>query len=105
MAEEVKLTSKELLNQLTAKHYQGALEAKAEGKPVVWATSICPDELSGADGCCVAAEKSRYFFYVYRHYSASFSRAEMPYFSAILYVKPSRLSAESTSVRLSARSV
>ena len=48
MAEEVKLTSKELLNQLTAKHYQGALEAKAEGKPVVWATSICPDELLAA---------------------------------------------------------
>ena len=48
MAEEIKLTSKELLNQLTAKHYQGALEAKAEGKPVVWATSICPDELLAA---------------------------------------------------------
>lgn len=48
MAEEVKLTSKELLNQLTAKHYQGALDAKAEGKPVVWATSICPDELLAA---------------------------------------------------------
>ena len=48
MAEEVKLTSKELLNQLTAKHYQGALEAKAEGKPVVLATSIWPVVLLAA---------------------------------------------------------
>lgn len=47
MSEE-KITSKELLNQLTAKHYDGALAAKAEGKPVVWATSICPNELLDA---------------------------------------------------------
>ncbi|MBK5253956.1 MAG: 2-hydroxyacyl-CoA dehydratase [Peptostreptococcaceae bacterium] len=39
------LTSKELLNDLVDKHYEGALRAKAEGKPVVWATSICPQEL------------------------------------------------------------
>ena len=48
MAEEKILTSKELLNELTAKHYEGALQAKAEGKPVVWATSICPNELLDA---------------------------------------------------------
>ena len=48
MAEEKKVTSKELLNELTAKHYEGALAAKAEGRPVVWATSICPDELLAA---------------------------------------------------------
>jgi benzoyl-CoA reductase/2-hydroxyglutaryl-CoA dehydratase subunit BcrC/BadD/HgdB len=43
--EEKKLTSKELLNSLVDQHYEGALKAKAEGKPVVWATSICPQEL------------------------------------------------------------
>ena len=45
MDDDKKLTSKEFLNQLVAKHYEGALQAKAEGKPVVWATSICPQEL------------------------------------------------------------
>lgn len=44
MAEE-KMTSKELLNKLVAKHYNDALTAKAEGRPVVWATSISPQEL------------------------------------------------------------
>lgn len=39
------MTSKEMLNKLVAKHYDGALQAKKEGKPVVWATSICPQEL------------------------------------------------------------
>ena len=42
---EKKQTSKEFLNRLVEKHYQEALDAKAEGKPVVWATSICPQEL------------------------------------------------------------
>lgn len=45
MAEEKKLTSKELLNQLVAKHYSDAITAKEEGRPVVWATSISPQEL------------------------------------------------------------
>ncbi len=45
MAEEKKLTSKEFLNQLVAKHYNDALTAKEEGRPVVWATSISPQEL------------------------------------------------------------
>lgn len=45
MTEQKKLTSKELLNQLVAKHYDDALTAKAEGRPVVWATSISPQEL------------------------------------------------------------
>jgi len=48
VTEEKTLTSKELLNKLTAKHYEEALQAKAEGKPIVWATSICPDELLAA---------------------------------------------------------
>ena len=39
------MTSKEMLNHLVAKHYEGALQAKREGRPVVWATSICPQEL------------------------------------------------------------
>ena len=33
------------MNQLVAKHYDDALTAKAEGRPVVWATSISPQEL------------------------------------------------------------
>ena len=45
MTEQKNLTSKELLNQLVAKHYDDALTAKAEGRPVVWATSISPQEL------------------------------------------------------------
>lgn len=45
MTEQKKLTSKELLNQLVAKHYDDALTAKVEGRPVVWATSISPQEL------------------------------------------------------------
>lgn len=39
------ITSKELLNVLLTRHYDEAAEAKKEGKPVVWATSICPQEL------------------------------------------------------------
>lgn len=39
------LTSKEFLNQLVDKHYKDAVQAKAERRPVVWATSICPQEL------------------------------------------------------------
>ena len=39
------MTSKELLNELMVKHYNSALEAKATGKPVVWATSISPQEI------------------------------------------------------------
>ncbi|MDR3225198.1 MAG: 2-hydroxyacyl-CoA dehydratase family protein [Clostridiales Family XIII bacterium] len=45
MIDESKKTSKTLLNELLDKHYAGALEAKAAGRPVVWATSICPQEL------------------------------------------------------------
>lgn len=39
------LSSKQLLNQLMEKHYQNAREAKADGRPVVWATSISPQEI------------------------------------------------------------
>lgn len=40
-----KKTSKELLNELVARHYADAAKAKEEGKLVAWATSICPQEL------------------------------------------------------------
>ena len=39
------LSSKEMLNYLLDKHYADALEAKANGKPVAWCTSISPQEL------------------------------------------------------------
>lgn len=39
------LTSKQFLGQLMEKHYHRAQEAKAAGKPVVWATSISPQEI------------------------------------------------------------
>ena len=38
-------TSKMMLNELTIEHYDAAIQAKAEGRPVVWATSISPQEL------------------------------------------------------------
>lgn len=45
MSDTKKATSKEMLNELLDKHYESAIQAKAEGKPVVWATSISPQEL------------------------------------------------------------
>lgn len=45
MSEEEKITSKQMLNNLVDKHYKDARIAKAEGRPVVWATSISPQEL------------------------------------------------------------
>jgi benzoyl-CoA reductase/2-hydroxyglutaryl-CoA dehydratase subunit BcrC/BadD/HgdB len=38
-------TSKMMLNELTIEHYDAAIRAKAEGRPIVWATSISPQEL------------------------------------------------------------
>ena len=43
--DEQKKNSKQLLNELLDIHYQTALNAKASGKMVAWATSICPQEL------------------------------------------------------------
>ena len=40
-----KKNSKELLNELVARHYGDAAQAKKEGKLVAWATSISPQEL------------------------------------------------------------
>ena len=45
MNKEKSLTSKQFLGQIMQKHYANALAAKEEGRPVVWATSICPQEL------------------------------------------------------------
>lgn len=42
---EQQITSKQMLNDLLELHYDTALSAKAEGKIVAWATSICPQEL------------------------------------------------------------
>ncbi|MDR1796691.1 MAG: 2-hydroxyacyl-CoA dehydratase family protein [Clostridiales Family XIII bacterium] len=42
---EEKKSSKQILNELLAKHYADAKNAKEEGKPVVWSTSIAPQEL------------------------------------------------------------
>jgi benzoyl-CoA reductase/2-hydroxyglutaryl-CoA dehydratase subunit BcrC/BadD/HgdB len=39
-----KITSKELLGQLLAKHYEDAIEAKKSGELVAWSTSIAPQE-------------------------------------------------------------
>lgn len=39
------MNSKEMLGQLMAQHYANAAAAKAEGRPVVWSTSICPQEI------------------------------------------------------------
>jgi (R)-2-hydroxyisocaproyl-CoA dehydratase alpha subunit len=38
-------TSKQLLTELLDKHYQDALQAKKQGKPIAWSTSIAPQEL------------------------------------------------------------
>ena len=48
MAEEEKRTSKQLLKDIQDGTYARAWEAKEKGEPVVWATSICPDELLNA---------------------------------------------------------
>lgn len=45
-----KLTSKELLNQLTQKHYADAKAAKERGDLVAWSTSIAPQEFCEAMG-------------------------------------------------------
>ena len=66
MNEEVK-SSIDILNMLNMLHYQGAFEAKMEGKPVGWLTSMFPQEIVEALGldyvypenhcCAVAARK------------------------------------------------
>jgi benzoyl-CoA reductase/2-hydroxyglutaryl-CoA dehydratase subunit BcrC/BadD/HgdB len=39
------VNSKQMMNEALARHYDAALQAKSEGKPVAWATSISPQEL------------------------------------------------------------
>ena len=48
MSEEGKKTSSQLLKEIQDNTYARAWEAKEKGEPVVWATSICPDELLNA---------------------------------------------------------
>ena len=40
-----KMTSKQMLGDILKRHYADAMQAKAEGRPVVWSTSIAPQEL------------------------------------------------------------
>src|SRR5665647_714368 len=40
-----KVSSKDLLGQMLAKHYDDAIEAKKAGELVAWSTSIAPQEL------------------------------------------------------------
>jgi benzoyl-CoA reductase/2-hydroxyglutaryl-CoA dehydratase subunit BcrC/BadD/HgdB len=42
---ETVIDSKRMLNEALASHYDAALKAKSEGRPVAWATSISPQEL------------------------------------------------------------
>jgi benzoyl-CoA reductase/2-hydroxyglutaryl-CoA dehydratase subunit BcrC/BadD/HgdB len=42
---EQQITSKQMLDKYLQMHYDTALKAKADGKIVAWATSICPQEL------------------------------------------------------------
>ena len=46
-------TSKQMLNELLENHYENARRAKAEGKPVVWSTSVAPQELLETMGLTV----------------------------------------------------
>ena len=39
------VTSKQMLADILKKHYADAMKAKTEGRPVVWSTSIAPQEL------------------------------------------------------------
>lgn len=71
MAEE-KITSKQLLGELLQKHYAEAMEAKAQGKPVVWSTSIAPQELLEAMDLTVV--------YPENHAAAVASRKDAPQF-------------------------
>ncbi len=48
MPEEIKKTSKDMLKDIQDSTYDRAWAAKRNGEPVVWATSICPDELLNA---------------------------------------------------------
>ena len=45
MEQVEKITSKQMLGNMMAKHYQDAQEAKANGELVAWSTSIAPQEL------------------------------------------------------------
>ncbi|MGN1414578.1 MAG: 2-hydroxyacyl-CoA dehydratase subunit D [Anaerovoracaceae bacterium] len=71
MAEE-KLTSKKLLGQLLEKHYSDAMAAKAAGKPVVWSTSIAPQEFLEAMDIAVV--------YPENHAAAVAARKDAPQF-------------------------
>ena len=70
----VKMTSKQMLGELLAKHYDDAFKAKAEGRPVVWSTSIAPQELLEAMDIAVV--------YPENHAAAVGARKDAPQFIA-----------------------
>ena len=45
MPEELKKTSKDIMNEILSDVYTDAFKAKEEGRPVCWATGIAPQEL------------------------------------------------------------
>jgi benzoyl-CoA reductase/2-hydroxyglutaryl-CoA dehydratase subunit BcrC/BadD/HgdB len=71
MAEE-NITSKDLLKKLLSQHYSSAMEAKASGKPVVWSTSIAPQEFLEAMDLTVV--------YPENHAAAIAARKDAPQF-------------------------
>ena len=66
------MTSKQMLGQLLQQHYADAMVAKAEGKPVVWSTSIAPQELLEAMDLTVV--------YPENHAAAVAARKDTPQF-------------------------
>ena len=73
MSEE-KRTSKQMLQDLLQQHYAQAMEAKAAGKPVIWSTSIAPQELLEAMDLTVV--------YPENHAAAVGARKDAPQFIA-----------------------
>ena len=69
-----KTTSRQLLKTLLAKHYSDAVQAGREGKPVVWSTSIAPQELLETMGLTVV--------YPENHAAAIGARKDAPQFIA-----------------------
>lgn len=67
-------TSKQILNELLDNHYRQALEAKKEGRPVCWSTSIAPQELLETLGITTV--------YPENHAAAIGARKEAPTFIA-----------------------
>lgn len=66
------MTSKQMLAEISKTHYENARKAKEEGRPVVWSTSIAPQELMEAMGLTVV--------YPENHAAAVGARKDAPQF-------------------------